>query len=34
VLERSATETGLPTVDPIIDGVGPIIERLLQEFPA
>jgi uncharacterized NAD-dependent epimerase/dehydratase family protein len=34
VLDRYAAETGLPTVDPIIDGVAPIIERLLQEFPA
>jgi len=34
VLDQYAREHGLPTVDPIIDGVGPIIERLLREFPA
>jgi uncharacterized NAD-dependent epimerase/dehydratase family protein len=34
VLERHTRESGLPAVDPIIDGVGPIIDRLLQEFPA
>jgi len=34
VLDRYARESGLPAVDPIIDGVGPIVERLLREFPA
>ena len=31
-LKRYADETGLPCVDPLIDGVLPIIERLRQEF--
>lgn len=34
LLARYAAETGLPCVDPLIDGVGPIVERLLVEFPA
>jgi len=34
VIDRYARETGLPAVDPIIDGAGPIIDRLMQEFPA
>lgn len=34
ILSRHARETGLPCVDPIADGVGPIVDRLLQEFPA
>ena len=34
VLARYAAETRLPVVDPLIDGVGPIVERLLAEFPA
>jgi uncharacterized NAD-dependent epimerase/dehydratase family protein len=34
VLARYARETALPCVDPIVDGVGPIIDRLLAEFPA
>jgi uncharacterized NAD-dependent epimerase/dehydratase family protein len=33
VLDRYARETALPCVDPIIDGVGPIVDRLLAEFP-
>jgi len=39
-LERAALiqnferETGLPCVDPLIEGVGPIVDRLLAEFPA
>jgi hypothetical protein len=32
--DRYARETALPCVDPIIDGVGPIVDRLLAEFPA
>jgi uncharacterized NAD-dependent epimerase/dehydratase family protein len=34
LLARYHGETGLPCVDPIKDGVGPIVDRLLQEFPA
>jgi hypothetical protein len=34
MLARYAAETGLPVVDPLIDGVGPIVERMLAEFPA
>jgi uncharacterized NAD-dependent epimerase/dehydratase family protein len=34
VLGHYARETALPCVDPIIDGVGPIVDRLLAEFPA
>jgi uncharacterized NAD-dependent epimerase/dehydratase family protein len=34
VLRRHARETGLPCVDPIIDGVGPIVDRMLKDFPA
>jgi uncharacterized NAD-dependent epimerase/dehydratase family protein len=34
VLRRYARETGLPCVDALADGVGPIVERLLEEFPA
>ena len=34
VLARFAAETGLPCVDPLVDGTAPIVERLLQEFPA
>lgn len=34
LLERYHRETGLPCVDPIIDGVGPIVDQLLREFPA
>jgi len=33
VLDRYARETALPCVDPIIDGVGPIVDRLLAQFP-
>ena len=33
-LARCRGETGLPCVDPIKDGVGPIVDRLLQEFSA
>lgn len=33
VLARYAAASGLPCVDPLIDGVGPIVERLLAEFP-
>jgi uncharacterized NAD-dependent epimerase/dehydratase family protein len=34
VLARYAAETGLPCVNPLIDGVGPIVDRLLEEFPS
>lgn len=33
MLARYAAETRLPVVDPLIDGVGPIVERMLAEFP-
>jgi uncharacterized NAD-dependent epimerase/dehydratase family protein len=33
-LARHGGETGLPCVDPLVDGVGPIVDRLLTEFPA
>lgn len=33
VLARYHSETGLPCVDPLRGGVGPIVDRLLQEFP-
>ena len=33
LLDRLSEETGLPCVDPIIDGVLPIIDRLLTSFP-
>ena len=32
LLDRLSEETGLPCVDPIIDGVQPIIDRLLTSF--
>jgi uncharacterized NAD-dependent epimerase/dehydratase family protein len=32
LLALYATETGLPCVDPLIDGVGPIVDRLQSEF--
>ncbi len=34
VLERYAHEAGLPCVDPLSGGVGPVVDRLLTEFPA
>lgn len=34
LIDGYAAETGLPCVDPLQDGVGPIVRRLLQEFPA
>jgi uncharacterized NAD-dependent epimerase/dehydratase family protein len=34
LLDRYRRETGLPCVDPIINGVGPIVDHLLSEFPA
>jgi uncharacterized NAD-dependent epimerase/dehydratase family protein len=34
ILSRYARETDLPCIDPIADGVGPIVERLMREFPA
>lgn len=32
-LVRYAGETGLPCIDPLIDGTAPIIQRMLEEFP-
>ena len=32
-LARCAAETGLPCIDPLVEGTGPIIQRMLQEFP-
>ncbi|MEJ8566919.1 DUF1611 domain-containing protein [Elongatibacter sediminis] len=32
-LQRFADETGLPCVDPLIDGCAPIVERINQQFP-
>jgi uncharacterized NAD-dependent epimerase/dehydratase family protein len=34
LLAAFARETGLPCVDPLIEGVGAIVDRLLAEFPA
>jgi uncharacterized NAD-dependent epimerase/dehydratase family protein len=34
ILARYATATGLPCVDPLIDGVGPIVDRLQAAFRA
>ncbi len=34
VLERYADQTGLPCADPLVEGVGPIIDRLLRAFPS
>jgi uncharacterized NAD-dependent epimerase/dehydratase family protein len=34
LLARYAGELGLPCVDPIQNGVGPIVDRMLQEFAA
>jgi uncharacterized NAD-dependent epimerase/dehydratase family protein len=34
VLGRYAAESALPCVDPLVEGTGPIIDRLLEEFPA
>jgi uncharacterized NAD-dependent epimerase/dehydratase family protein len=33
LLQTISRQTGLPCVDPIVDGVGPIIDHLLTEFP-
>lgn len=33
LLEGYGRETGLPCADPLADGVGPIVDRLLEEFP-
>ena len=33
LIARYAAETGLPCVDPIRDGTGPIVARLRAEFP-
>jgi uncharacterized NAD-dependent epimerase/dehydratase family protein len=33
LMERYVAETGLPCVDPILNGMGPIADRLLEEFP-
>jgi uncharacterized NAD-dependent epimerase/dehydratase family protein len=32
--ERYRAETGLPCVDPMIDGAGALVDRLLAEFPS
>jgi hypothetical protein len=32
-LAAYAAASGLPCVDPLVEGVGPIVDRLLQEFP-
>ena len=34
VLDQISAETGLPAVDPIIDGVEPIIEQLIRLYPS
>ena len=34
LLQAVTRQTGLPCVDPIVDGVGPIIDHLLTEFPS
>lgn len=33
LLQEIERETGLPAIDPIIDGAGKIVDRLLSEFP-
>ncbi|MCX5577331.1 N-acetyltransferase DgcN [Kaistia terrae] len=33
VLDAAASEHGIPAVDPIRTGVGPIVDRILQDFP-
>jgi uncharacterized NAD-dependent epimerase/dehydratase family protein len=33
LLTRLRTETGLPCVDPLADGTGPIVDQLLQTYP-
>jgi uncharacterized NAD-dependent epimerase/dehydratase family protein len=33
LLARYADETNLPCVDPLIEGVGPIVDKLIHEFP-
>ena len=33
VLDAAADEHGIPAVDPIRTGVGPIVDRILQDFP-
>jgi uncharacterized NAD-dependent epimerase/dehydratase family protein len=33
LLRRYAADNGLPCVDPLVGGVGPIVDRMLQEFP-
>ncbi len=34
ILEQYAQQAGLPCVDPLADGVGPLVDRLLAEFPS
>lgn len=34
VLARYGAETGLPCVDPLNGGMGPVVDQLLREFPA
>ena len=33
-INQAAAETGLPCVDPLVEGVGPLVDRLLAEFSA
>ena len=33
VLAQTVAATGLPCVDPLVEGVGPIVERMFAEFP-
>jgi uncharacterized NAD-dependent epimerase/dehydratase family protein len=33
LIARYADETRLPCVDPLIEGVGPIVDELIREFP-
>lgn len=33
LLAKFTAETGLPCVDPLVDGVAPIVDRMLEEFP-
>jgi hypothetical protein len=30
---RYAAESGLPCVDPLVDGTGPIVDEILRQFP-
>jgi len=33
VLNQYSAQTGLPCVDPLIEGTGAIVDQLLREFP-